>query len=221
VEERRIGGYVGLSVLAGVAVLALLAAVLLGFALHGWLFPSPFQPVRLTAPEQRVLDAKVRRIGFEPSAREPSAPRGEPAPLEPEPYHEDPDAREISITEREVNALLAHNTNLADRLAIDLSKGLASAKLLIPMDPEVPMIGGRTVRVTAGIALEYADRRPRVMLRGISLMGVPLPNAWLGGLKNVDLVDEFGAEPGFWRTFAAGIEGLEVRDGELVLRLAE
>ena len=52
-------------------------------------------------------------------------------------------------------------------------------------------------------------------------MGVPLPNAWLGGLKNVDLVEQFGAERGFWRTFAAGIAGLELRDGELVVRLAE
>jgi hypothetical protein len=216
VEQRRIGGYAGLTALAGIAVAALLAAVLVGFALHGWLFPSPFEPVRLTAPERRVLDAKVRRIGFEPIA-----PRESPAPLEPEPYREDPAAREIAITERELNALLAHNTDLADRLAIDLSAGLASAKLLLPMDPEVPLIGGRTVRVTAGVALEYADRRPRVMLRGISLMGVPLPNAWVGGLKNVDLIEEFGAEPGFWRTFADGIESLEVRDGQIVLRLAE
>ena len=215
-KARRTGGYVGVTVLAGIAVAALLMAVLLGFVAHAWLFPSPFEPVRLTVPEQRVLDAKVRRIGFEPSA-----PREPATPLEPEPYREDPAAREIALTERELNALLAHNTNLAERLAVDLSAGLASAVLLIPMDPEVPVLGGRTVRVTAGVALEYTDRRPRVMLRGISLMGVPLPNAWLGGLKNVDLVEEFGAEPGFWRTFAAGIEGLQIRDGELVLRLAE
>ena len=220
-DRRRSGGYAGLTALAGIAVAVLLAAVLVGFALHSWLFPSPFEPVRLSAPEQRVLDAKVRRIGFEPAAREPSAPRADPAPFEPEPYREDPAAREIAITERELNALLAHNTNLADRLAIDLSANLASAKLLIPIDPEVPFIGGRIVRVNAGIELAYVDRRPRVMLRGISLMGAPLPNAWLGGLKNVDLVEQFGAEPGFWRTFAAGIESLEIRDGELELRLAE
>jgi hypothetical protein len=214
--HRRSGGYVGIAALAGVLAAALLAAVMIGFALHSWLFPSPFRPVQLAPPEQRVLDAKVRRIGFEPPP-----PREAREPLEPEPYREDPDAREIAITERELNALLAHNTDLADRLAIDLSAGLASAKLLVPLDPEVPILGGRIVRVTAGVGLEYADRRPRVMLRGISLMGVPLPNAWLGGLKNVDLVEQFGAEPGFWRTFADGIESLEVRDGELVLKLAE
>ena len=220
-HDRRVRGFAGLTVLAGIAAVALLAAVLVGFALHGWLFPSPFEPVRLTAPEQRVLDGKVRRIGLEPAEAEPAAPRDDPTPLEPEPYREDPAAREIAITERELNALLAHNTSLADRLAIDLSAGLASAKMLIPVDPGFPVIGGRIVRVTAGVALEYADHRPRVMLRGVSFMGVPLPNAWLGNLKNVDLVEQFGAEPGFWRTVAAGIDHLEIRDGELKLRLAE
>ena len=217
--RRRARGF------AGLGLIAILAFVSLGaigaWAVHSWLFPSPFTPVVLRPPEQRVLDAKVRRIGFEPSAPAPSEPRDAAPPLEPEPYREDPRAREISISERELNALLAHNTDLADKLAIDLSAGLASAKLLIPMDPDVPVIGGRVVRVTAGVALEYANRRPRVMLRGISLMGVPLPNAWLGGLKNVDLVEQFGAGPGFWRTFADGIDALEIRDGELELRLAE
>lgn len=218
-RARRAGGFAGIGLLTVVALVSL--GALGAWAVYSWLFPSPFQPVVLSAPEQRVLDAKVRRIGFEPSAPAPSPPRDAPTPLEPEPYREDPDAREISISERELNALLAHNTNLADRLAIDLSAGLASARLLIPMEPGVPVLGGRVVRVTAGVALEYENRRPRVMLRGVSLMGVPLPNAWLGGLKNVDLVEQFGAEPGFWRTFADGIDALELRDGELKIRLAE
>ena len=217
----RAGGFTGLGVLAGVAIAAL-AAGLMVWTLFTWVFPSHFEPVQLTAAEQHVFDAKIRRIGFAPAEVPPrEAPPDDPAPLEPEPYREDAAAREIGITERELNALLAHNTNLADRLAIDLSAGLASAKLLIPVDPDFPVIGGRIVRVSAGVELEYAGGRPRVMLRGISLMGVPLPNAWLGNLKNVDLVERFGAEPGFWRSFAAGIEQLEIRDGELKLQLKE
>ena len=43
-------------------------------------------------------------------------------------------------------------------------------------------------------------------------MGVPIPNAWLGGLKNVDLVTEFGAEPGFWQPFSEGVEHIRVED---------
>ena len=65
--------------------------------------------------------------------------------LRPEPYSEDPSKREIGITERELNSLLAHNTDLSKKLAIDLADDLASAPLLVPIDPDFPMLGGRDV----------------------------------------------------------------------------
>ena len=52
-------------------------------------------------------------------------------------------------------------------------------------------------------------------------MGVPLPNAWLGNLKNVDLVEQFGNEPGFWHSFSAGVDLIEISDGQLRVRLKE
>ena len=52
-------------------------------------------------------------------------------------------------------------------------------------------------------------------------MGVPVPSAWLGGLKNVDLVAEFGAEPGFWKTFSEGVEDIRIRDGHVQIKLKE
>ena len=52
-------------------------------------------------------------------------------------------------------------------------------------------------------------------------MGVPLPNAWLGGLKNIDLIQEFGADPGFWKGFADGVAAIEVREGSLRIVLKE
>ncbi|MFA7593574.1 MAG: hypothetical protein WCY26_07530, partial [Thiohalobacteraceae bacterium] len=60
-----------------------------------------------------------------------------------------------------------------------------------------------------------------VVLKGVSLMGVPLPNAWIGGLKNIDLVQEFGAEQGFWKAFADGVEDIRVEDGRLKITLKE
>ncbi|RLC98833.1 MAG: arginine N-succinyltransferase, partial [Chloroflexota bacterium] len=62
---------------------------------------------------------------------------------------------------------------------------------------------------------------PRVVLRGVSVMGVPIPNAWLGGLKNVDLIGEFGDEQGFWSGFSQGVEDIRVEDGELRIKLKE
>lgn len=50
---------------------------------------------------------------------------------------------------------------------------------------------------------------------------MPLPNAWPGGLKNVDLVQEFGGTEGFWKALDDGIEHIRVEDGQLVLQLRE
>ena len=141
--------------------------------------------------------------------------------LQPERYTETDANREIILTERELNALLAKNTDLASKLAIDLAEDLASAKLLIPLDEEFPILGGKTLKVTAGLEMSYRDQRPVVALRGVSLWGVPLPNAWLGNMKNVDLVQEFGDQKGFWKSFADGIDEVKISDGQLRVRLKE
>ena len=73
--------------------------------------------------------------------------------------------------------------------------------------------------VKAGVELAYTSGRPVVVLRGVSVMGVPIPNAWLGNLKNVDLVGEFGADEGFWAAFADGVDDISVKDGSLDIRL--
>ena len=77
------------------------------------------------------------------------------------------------------------------------------------------------LKVTAGLELRFAEGRPVVALRGISLWGVPIPNAWLGGIKNIDLVKEFGGQGGFWQAFAAGVEDIRVEEGRLTVRLRE
>jgi len=51
-------------------------------------------------------------------------------------------SREISYSERELNTVLARDTDLEDRLVIDLSDDLISAKLLLPLDEQFPFVGG-------------------------------------------------------------------------------
>ena len=52
-------------------------------------------------------------------------------------------------------------------------------------------------------------------------MGIPIPGAWLGGLKNIDLVSEFGDQQGFWKSFADGVENIRVEEGRLKVQLKE
>lgn len=206
-----------------------LLAILLTFGITLWigyhaLFPDAFTPVSLNDKEQRVLDKKLHQLeALQKRPKTEHAPRTTrpSTPLQPEPYSEVGASREISLSEKEINALIATNTDLATRLAIDLSDDLASAKLLVPLDPDAPILGGKTLKLTAGVELRYAAGKPVVVLKGISLWGVPLPNAWLGGMKNIDLVQAFGTEPGFWQSFADGVEAIEVSQGRVRIVLKE
>jgi hypothetical protein len=212
-----------------VVVIAAVTSAATVWLMSRHLFPKSFQPVTLSQKEEKALANKLERL--DPRRPPAEAPRkipqipdnggAKPPPLEPEAYSETSTSREVSFSQREINALIARNTDLAPRLAIDLSENLASARLLVPLDPDMPFLGGKTLRVSAGLALRYAGGKPVVILKGVSLWGVPIPNAWLGGIKNIDLVGEFGAKPGFWQAFAAGVDDIRVADGRITIRLKE
>ncbi|MFK7977231.1 MAG: hypothetical protein AB8C02_13935 [Halioglobus sp.] len=221
-------GFSGSQVALIVLLAVLVTAGLSYWFIRTYIVPADFKPVQLSVKEQTKLDSKLRALGVDPKELLPEAKRSEQTEqvdadgrLIPEAYSEDADKRNVQMNERELNAMLASNPDLAKRFAVDLSDDLASAKLLIPVDPDMPMFGGKTLRVNAGVEISYRDSQPVVILRGISLMGVPLPQAWIGNLKNVDLVEQFGGGPGFWSAFSAGVEMIEISDGQLNIQLSE
>ena len=223
-EQQQSSRHSWLKILGIVVVACVVSTLVALAAVYFYLFPGSFSPVTLSAKEEQVLEHKLERL--DTMQRSPTLHKNRRQPeqgntMQPERYSETNANREIILTERELNALLAKNTDLATRLSIDLSQDLASAKLLIPLDEEFPLLGGETLKVTAGLEMSYRGERPVVALRGISLWGVPIPNAWLGNMKNVDLVQEFGEQGGFWRAFADGINELEISDGQLRVKLKE
>lgn len=189
------------------------------FIVNHYLFPKKFDPVELNQREETTLNKKLKKFGMPAFSEEKSSTSSNT--LEPEPYTEVGAKREVSFSEKELNALLAKNTDLSDKVAIDLADNLASAKIIIPLDPDFPVLGGKTLKVNAGAELAYANGRPIVILKGVSVWGVPIPNAWLGNLKNVDLVKEFGGNEGFWKSFADGVENILVAEGRLIIKLKE
>ena len=200
--------------------LAVFLAIILGGLFVKWVyFPSAFSPVNLSSHEQAELSRKLSFFGID--SEEQLVSNDLNKPLKPEAYSELGANREVKFSEKELNSLIAKNPDLASRFAIDLSDNLASAKLLIPIDPDFPLLGGETVRINAGVEVAFNNNRPSIKLRGISLWGVPLPNAWLGNLKNIDLVEQYGDQKGFWKSFAAGVAYVKVADDHLVIQLNE
>ena len=200
----------------------LLVAVLLlaGFWVKRNLYASRFSPVALGQKEREVLEAKMARF----REKDPFPGNNPPLPgkpLAPEPYSEEGAGREIALTERELNALIANTPDVAEKVAVDLSDDLISVKLVLPVDDEVPVLGGKKIKLHMGLTVHYEGKKPTIALKGVSLGGIPLPNAWLGGLKNVNLLEEFGGGDGFWEVFTAGVRSIRVRQGELRIELNE
>lgn len=215
-------GFSGMQVLGIVLASVCVAIVTTAFAIKLYLFPAPFKPVELSQREVQQLTTKLEVFeGFNSQSAIKKKEFSKDGTLKPEQYSEAGSTRDINFSERELNAMVAKNTDLAEKLAIDLAENMVSIKLLIPLDPDFPMLGGKTLRVKAGAELAYRDGRPVIKLKGISLMGVPMPNAWLGGIKNIDLIKEFGGDEGFWKTFAEGVASITVVEGFLKIQLKE
>ena len=217
--EKSLGCF---SILGLMLITVIVSVAVTVWFLNFYLFPKRFDPVELSAKETQTLEQKLARFegfGFT-SAKSKNELSSNPT-LEPQAYSEDGADRSLGLSERELNAIIANNTDLADKLAIDLSEDLISARLRLPMDPDFPFFGGKLLKARAGVGVEFDQGKPIVILKGVSVMGVPIPNAWLGGLKNIDLVNEFGESEGFWKSFSAGIDNVKVIDGILQLNLKE
>jgi len=194
----------------------------------GWvkhnIYASKLTPVSLRPEEQKVLDSKLTRLA-ESAYNEQIAMAGKHpdyhTPAVPEPYTEKGSRREIQLTEKELNSLIASKPEVAQRVAIDLSDNLVSLKLIIPVDEEVPVLGGKTLRFHMGLIMSYEDNKPLIALKGVSLGGIPIPNAWLGYMKNKNLLDEFGTEGGFWQLFSEGVQDIKVKEGHLLIKLKQ
>ena len=216
----------GLSTLWIVLIAIVATAALSYWIITTYIYPQDFTPVVLKPDEKQQLDQKLRRLGYQPdTSRQPAANAkkrndfDQDGRLIPQKYSEENGERDVEFSEKELNALLASNPDMARKLAIDLSDDLISARLLIPLDKDFPVMGGRTLRVSAGVEMAFSQGRPRVILKGVTVMGVPIPNAWLGNLKNIDLIREFGDSQGFWKSFADGVEDIHVEDGRLKVKL--
>jgi hypothetical protein len=189
----------------------LLTALVVILVIRFWLYPQPFKPIQLNPKEQQSLEYKIEYLE---SAS--SSPAG---PVQPLRVSEQELSREIIFSEREINSLLP--AEWMGRLALAFDKDLISLRLLLPLDPDFPLMGGQTLRLGLKAELAYRQGRPVILLKGVSLMGVPLPNAWLKGKKNIDILEELGTESGFGKLLAEGLEDIQVRRGALYILLRE
>jgi hypothetical protein len=190
--------------------------------------PRPIEPVVLTDQESTALDAKlelVRTSTDETPAEPPPSISGDEIILSTTPTPEELDddfvRKPLVFSERELNALISRNTDLADRVQILLRKDRIQLKGNFPVPEDAPFFGGRTIRINLLNRVELVDGQLHVRLENVALGGVPIPNAWIGDLKGKDLAVELFADPAFARGLSEGVEQFQVEDGQLTILLAE
>jgi hypothetical protein len=221
ITDQKQSRGIGRTIALGLLILAGIMLVLVGaWAVRLWFFPPRVQPVVLDAKEQTQLESKLRILSGASIAPEASA-QSDHSTLQPEQYVERGEDRVIYFTQRELNAMIARNPDLAERVALHLSDDLLSASVLITMPQDLPVLAGRTVKLATGLRLRHEHGRPVVIVEGVSVMGVPLPTAWLGGIKGLDLIALYGGDGGFWKAFSEGVRDLRIEQGRLRVELAE
>lgn len=181
----------------------LAVAVVVILALVAWFwFNRPIKPVELSNQEVVVVEEKISTLEEVSNPEEPAYEKG---------------AREIILTERELNGLLNKNTDLGGQLKFSLGTDQVHARIDTDLDPDLPVMGGKKLKARARFLVGMIEGKPSLILDDLTVWGVSVPNDWLAGMKGKDLLSEvFGGGNGL-----GGIEDLQIEPGRLIIKLAE
>lgn len=204
--------FVILAVMIGTAGIA--AAGTAWWVKHNF-YASALSPVTLTAGEKAELDSKLAAMS--------AAAEKTPAQIAAEQQAaRELEKRTLTLSEREINAFLAQQ-GLGEQIKVHLGDGSGSAEAIVPIEPDAPVLGGKTLRIRCAFkAAMNADKKLAFSISDISVSGVPLPNAWLGNIKGLNLLEnaDLGTDPAV-QSFVAGIRDFRIADGMLRVVLNE
>lgn len=174
------------------------------------IYASPLRPVQLTQPEKTAFDAKLAKLELSEEVVPPEAPA-----------KTDNDPRTISISSKEINAFLAEQ-GIGEQVKLEVTRNRIAANFLLPIDKDAPLFAGTTLRIRLALnALMNENGKLVVKIDDVSLGGIPLPNAWLGDIKGLDLItNNIGEDPALER-FAAGIKDFRLENGHVHIVLNE
>lgn len=201
-----------------IIIIVALSASLITYAVMKNAAPRP--PAALTSDEQLVLDQKIQNLTHQLASSKgvTEFPHGA---MQPEKYIETTESRKVTFTEKEINTIIANELKSGHPVVVDLDNDLISLKTLITVEDDFPFLGGKDVPLTAGIQIKTINNEISIVLKGVSLWGVPLPNSLLGDMKNLDLIAEFAPEPGIAKTLKDTFKEIKVSKDFIELMLYE
>jgi len=228
------------------SLLVLLLLIVATVAITIWWISRPIKPVVLSEREKAVVEEKLQHVsGGNPSAPRPAASGGEPRlqskaktpytpipgdPIEPAPGGEPipgqdrayvPGSKVFKLTEREINGLLNENTDLGKSVRLEFARDAINAYLVVPIPQDFPIGGGKMFRARGRFRLSVGNTgAPYAILEDVTVFGLSLPKAWLGGIKGENLLGEAVGERNGGQVLK-GVKSLHVEPGALVLEVED
>jgi len=216
-------------------LLALVLVIAATVAITLWWMQRPIKPVVLSAPEKAAVEEKLRRLGGGDASAATRAPGRVPdaeantprvAPKDTDskgerdrPYV--PGSKVLKLTERELNGLLNANTDLGKSVRIELGRDAVNAYVAVPIPEDFPVGGGKMFRARGRFRVSLGNAgTPYAILEDVTVFGLSLPKAWLGGLKGENLIGQAVGERN-GSPIIRGIKSLRVEPGALVLEVEE
>jgi hypothetical protein len=212
--------------------IALLLLIVATVAITIWWIQRPIKPVVLSVQEKAAVDQKLQHISGE---KAPAATRnlrgkaGAPSPgtaadLAENPGQDrayTPGSKVLKLTEREINGLLNANTDLGQAVRLEFAQDAINAYVAVRIPQDFPVGGGKMFRARGRFRVSLGnDAAPYAILEDVTVFGLSLPKAWLGGLKGGNLIGQaIGERNG--KPILQGIKSLHVEPGALVLEVED
>ena len=218
-------------------ILALCLLVVLTVVITVWWIQRPIKPVVLSSREKAAVEEKLRHVGGEPAPAQATTPTPNrssgtdlvelpgvaipsPEALQP-PGRYTPGAKVIKLTEHEINGLLNANTDLGKSVRLEFDQDAINAYVVVPIPQDFPVAGGKMFRARGRFRVSVGNGgAPYAILDDVSVFGLSLPKAWLGGLKGQNLLSEAAGQRN-GKPILQGIKSLRVEPGALVLEVAD
>jgi hypothetical protein len=217
-------------------LLALAVLLVATVAITIWYIQRPIKPVVLSEREKAAVEAKLQRLGGRSSPAAAGAPAGNGAPqaeavspgsgnrADAKPLAEPryvPGGKTLKLTEREINGLLNANTDLGQTVRIEFDAEAVNAYVVVPIPKDFPVGGGKMFRACGRFRLSLGNGgAPVAMLEDVTVFGLSLPKAWLGGVKGENLLNQaMGEHKG--GPLLRGMKSLRVEPGALVLEVED
>jgi hypothetical protein len=205
-------------------LLALVLIVVATVAITLWWMQRPIKPVVLSPQEKVVAENKLRYIE-EPESRatnlvaEAGSAGANTNAAEDRAYV--PGGKVLKLTEREVNGLLNANTDLGKSVRLEFARDAINAYVATPIPADFPVLGGKMFRARGRFRVSIGNGgAPYAALEDLTVFGLSLPKAWLGGIKGENLFgDALGQGNG--APVLKGIKSLRIEPGTLVLEVED